>query len=400
MPPVPAPTRVALLLSTRYFEDFYGRGLGLSRSEYLTGYRNDWSWDWCRMLRSHGVEPAIYVPTIAAAQGALTDDGYVVRFLPLGAIATPWLRLPILERSPPGRYVGQVVNCAAFLRPLRSAMRADRVNVLCVQEYWTGRFDVLARVLGRRVVPVDQGLPDRREVKLLKRGAFARCGEAIVQTEQQAESVRFRGGRARRIPNAVDTRRFSPSVGRERESDRIILCVGRIHDAQKRLSDVITALARLPVTWRLEIAGSGPDRPALETLAGRLGVSERVSYLGFISGASPLQELYRRATVLALPSAYEGLPMVLLEAMSCGTPVVGSDIPAIAEVIDDGYSGILVPVGDSERLAEALLEVAERRSELGEAARALIKEGYDQAVVGPQLAALLQRAAGAATVPA
>ena len=92
----------------------------------------------------------------------------------------------------------------------------------------------------------------------------------------------------------------------------------------------------------------------LERLAAELGIADRVQYLGFVSRGSEVRDLYRRAAVLALPSAYEGLPMVLLEAMSCGTPVVGSEIAAIAEVIDHGRTGLLVPVGAPDRLAAAL----------------------------------------------
>jgi glycosyltransferase involved in cell wall biosynthesis len=384
--------RVALLLSTLYFEDFYGKSLGLTREQYLDAYRNDWSWDWCQMLAHENVDASIYVPTIEDADRVRTPDGYSVRFLPLGAAALPWVRFPVLSRTPVGRYVGQAANAAAFLRPLRTALAEDGIDVLCVQEYWTARFDVLARAVTGPVVALDQGLPDRREIKLLKRGAFGRTRGTVVQTQQQAEKVGRYGAIAERIPNAVDTSLFSPGGHADTEHPTI-LCVGRLHDAQKRLSDVLRALALLPPSWRLEIAGSGPDRDMLERLAAELGISDRVSYLGFVARGSELRDLYRRAAVLALPSAYEGLPMVLLEAMSCGTPVVGSDIAAISEVIDNERTGLLVPVGNPERLAGALRAAVTRRNALGAAARDEILAHYDQTVVAPRLDATLQAAA-------
>ena len=383
--------RVALLLSTLYFEDFYGTSLGLTRERYLETYRNDWSWDWCRMLAQEDVDAHIYVPTTEHAEQVQTDDGYGVRFLPLGAAAKPWTRFPVLSRTPVGRYVGQAANAAAFLRPLRSALAEDLIDVLCVQEYWTARFDVLARTVSCPVVALDQGLPDRREIKLLKRGAFERTSRTVVQTQRQATKVGRYRGTAERIPNAVDTHLFSPG-GRANAEHPTILCVGRLHDAQKRLSDVIRALALLPRHWRLEIAGNGPDRDMLERLAAELGIADRIRYLGFVSRGAELRDLYRHATVLALPSAYEGLPMVLLEAMSCGTPVVGSEIAAIAEVIDHARTGLLVPVGAPDRLAAALRNAATRRDELGTAARDEVLAHYAQTVVAPRLVSALRAA--------
>jgi glycosyltransferase involved in cell wall biosynthesis len=389
---VPDRLRIALLLSTSHFEDFYGDGLGLSRTEYLDAYRNDWSWDWCRMLAREDVEATIYLATTLAGERFATADGYRVRFLPLGSIAAPWIRFPLLQRTPVGRYVGQAANAAAMLRALRGSLVDDRVDVLCVQEYWTARFDLIVRALNTPVVAVDQGLPDRHEVKLFKRGSFGRACGVVAQTEREAAKIRGYGGQASRIPNAVDAEFFHPDSHEPRRSERVILCVGRLHDAQKRFSDVIRALALLPGTWRVQIAGNGPDRPMFERLSDELGVRDRVEYLGFVSDSTELRDLYRSASVVALPSAYEGLPMVLLEAMSCGTPVVGSDIPAIAEVIERGRTGTLVPVGDPRRLAEALSESVARRDELGSAARASILANYDQAVVGPRLAQMLRLA--------
>jgi glycosyltransferase involved in cell wall biosynthesis len=390
--PVATPLRVALLLSTRYFEDFYGASLGLTRAQYLDSYRHDWSWDWCRMLSRQGVHTTIYIPSTQPGEHVTTADGSAMRFLPLGAAASPWVRFPVLERSPVGRYIGQTANALGFLAPLRAALVADRVDVLCVQEYWTARFDVIVRALHHPVVAVDQGVPDRHEIKVIKRGSFNRCAATVVQTEREVAKVAHYGGRAQRIPNAVDTRFFRPEGDEHTDSDPVLLCVGRLLDVQKRISDVIRALALLPARWRLEIAGTGPDRGALERLADQLGVSARVTYLGFISDHRALRDLYRRASVLALPSAYEGLPMVLLEAMSCGTPVVGSDIAAIAEVVAAGETGLLVPVGAPDRLAAALREAVARRTELGQSARAAVLTTYDQAVVGPRLAAVLHAA--------
>jgi len=392
--------RVALLLSTSHFEAFYGDGLGLSRRDYLETYRNDWSWDWCRMLGSAGVEATIYLATTKGPGYAITPDDYRVRFLPLNSIAVPWIRFSTLQRTPVGRYAGQAANAVAMLPALRAALDEDRIEVLCVQEYWTARLDVLVRALEIPVVAVDQGLPDRHEVKLLKRGSLRRTGGVVVQTEREVAKVGRYGGVARRIPNAVDGDFFTPGGQQPHASEPVILCVGRLHNAQKRISDVLRALARLPDRWRLQVAGNGPDRAMFERLSDQLGIRGRVNYLGFVSNSSTLRELYRGASVVALPSAYEGLPMVLLEAMSCATPVVGSDIPAIAEVVDDGRTGVLVPVGDPVRLADALSHAVRRRDELGRAARASILANYDQTVVGPRLADMLRAARSSASASA
>jgi glycosyltransferase involved in cell wall biosynthesis len=390
MEPMPDRLRVALLLSTSHFEDFYGDGLGLTRRDYLDAYRNDWSWDWCRMLAQEGVEASIYVATALNGERVTTHDGYRVRFLPLGKIAAPWRRFPVLQRTPVGRYLGQAANAAAMLGQLQSALISDRVDVLCVQEYWTARLDLLVRLLKIPVVAIDQGLPDRHEVKMFKRGSFTRTAGVVVQTEREAMKIARYGGDAERIPNAVDARFFSPDPGRAGPPEPIILCVGRLHEGQKRISDVIRALARLPEPWRVRIAGNGPDRAALERLGRELGVSDRVEYLGFVSDSATLRDLYRDAGVVALPSAYEGLPMVLLEAMSCATPVVGTNIPAIREVVDHGHTGLLVSVGDPDGLANAVRDAVARREELGWAARKAILTDYDQAVVGPRLAEMLR----------
>lgn len=85
--------------------------------------------------------------------------------------------------------------------------------------------------------------------------------------------------------------------------------------------------------------------------------------------------------------------MALLEAMSCGAAVVGSHIPAIAEVVTDGHDGLLVPARDPSRLATGIREAHERRAQLGRAARATIESRYSQGALGKRLVEVLEAAA-------
>jgi glycosyltransferase involved in cell wall biosynthesis len=387
--------RVALLLGTEHFEGFYGGQLGLTPEAYVEGYRNDWSWDYAKMLRDHGVDPAIYVVSSANGGRRETPDGFAVRFLTLSLLYRPYLRLPVLRRSPPARYLSQVVNAHAFLPGLQRALVADRVQVLLVQEYWTGRFDVLMRRIAIPKLAIDQGLPDRREIKVFKRRTLKRAFRVITQTSVERDKVSRYGGHGERIPNAVDAGTFVPPPAGARRDDHVVLTVARLLDVQKRISDLIRALAILPPPWRLRLLGNGPDEAMLRRLADEEGVADRVEFLGFARDKSVVREHLSRCTVFALPSAYEGLPMALLEAMCCGAAVVASNIPACAEVVTDGEDGLLVGVGEPRRLAEKITQCAARADELGSGARRTIEQRYAQTVVGERVATLVREAAAA-----
>jgi glycosyltransferase involved in cell wall biosynthesis len=378
--------RVAVLLSTDAFEDFYGEALGLTRRQYLADYRNEWSWEYASALRRGGFAPLLYVASVGPSARHETVEGVGVRFLALGRIDRPWRRVRALRRTPVGRYVAQAANAASLLPSLRSALAEDRVHALLVQEYWTARWDVLARRLDLPLVAVDQGQPDRRDLKWFKRATLPRARRVIVQTEAERAKVERYGGAAERIPNGVDTERYTPGPG-ERSTE--VLVVARLLDVQKRISDLIRALALLEPSWRLRVVGGGPDEAELRALARREGVLDRCSFEGFVMDRDIVRAALRTCGVFALPSAYEGLPMALLEAMSCGAAVVGSDIPAIAEVVSDGRDGLLVPVGAPDRLARAIGEAYALRTQLGDAARATIEAGYSQTAIAERLRAVL-----------
>ena len=131
-----------------------------------------------------------------------------------------------------------------------------------------------------------------------------------------------------------------------------VLTVARLH-AQKGLDVLLRAATRVPDA-EFSIAGDGPERQQLEDAARRLGVADRVSFLGF---RRDVPDLLDTCDVFVLPSLFEGLPLVLLEAMAREKPVVGTAVPGIEEVIEDG-AGLIVPPNDPEALALAITAVA------------------------------------------
>jgi glycosyltransferase involved in cell wall biosynthesis len=134
-------------------------------------------------------------------------------------------------------------------------------------------------------------------------------------------------------------------------------------------------LERHPEAYLL-VVGDGPQRPVLEVLASELGVWERTIFAGFRKDVSAL---LRRFTVMAMPSLYEGLPVVPMEACMAGVPVVAAAVYGVPEVVMDGVSGLLVPPGEPAPLADALaslLEDAPRRAQMAEAGRKLVEERF------------------------
>ena len=134
-----------------------------------------------------------------------------------------------------------------------------------------------------------------------------------------------------------------------------LLLIGRLR-LRKGVEVLLAALARLlekAPEARLLVAGDGEHRRALERTAARLGVEEAVTFLGRCDAAR-VRALLAGAGALAVPSIYEGMPLVVLEAMEAGVPVVASRVSGIPEVVVDGETGWLVPPEDPAALAAAL----------------------------------------------
>lgn len=159
------------------------------------------------------------------------------------------------------------------------------------------------------------------------------------------------------LPNPL--RREAGLSARAEEREPIILNVGRLH-YQKGQDLLIRAFARIArdvPDWRLCIMGEGDERPQLEALIRELSIGDRVALPGRVDDPFPW---YRRASIFAFPSRWEGTPNALIEAMSCGLPAVVSDAaPGVIEIVSDGREGRVVPADDEEALAAALKNVAQ-----------------------------------------
>jgi glycosyltransferase involved in cell wall biosynthesis len=150
-----------------------------------------------------------------------------------------------------------------------------------------------------------------------------------------------------------------------------LLCVGRLIPIKGHivLMRAFAEAKRLLPDRRLAIAGRGPLEPALKALARELGVEDAVEFLGHVA---PIQSAIERAAVVVVPSMGEGFGMAALEAMERARPVIAAEIGGLGELVRDGETGVLVPPGEAEPLAAAIVRVAgdlELARQMGEAGR-------------------------------
>jgi len=190
-------------------------------------------------------------------------------------------------------------------------------------------------------------------------------------------------GKVRLIANGVDLSEVD-SVGEtaaelqacRTRGEAVVGYIGQLI-ARKSVDTLLRAFAGLRIERkRLYIVGDGPERPALERLAGELGVSEHVCFTGFRDDRIALLKGF---DALVLPSKLEGIPRCVLEAMAAGVPVLATDIPGNRDVVLDRISGLLFQVGDHDGLAGLLgtmLSDAGLRASIVEAGQRLVRASY------------------------
>jgi glycosyltransferase involved in cell wall biosynthesis len=198
------------------------------------------------------------------------------------------------------------------------------------------------------------------------------------------------------VYNGVDPELFAPVTPQPDRS--LILSVGNLLPTKghELLIRSVASLAPEFPSLSLELIGSGPEQRRLEKLSEHLGCAERVRFLGRKSRAETAAAM-QRCTLFALPSRYEGLGCVYLEAMSTGKPVVGCRGQGIAEIIQQGSNGFLIGPDNEKELTlvlSMLLNDEQRRSNLGRAARETILDGLTLAHQAERLARIYRECIG------
>lgn len=219
---------------------------------------------------------------------------------------------------------------------------------------------------------------NRRQRRLID--LAARCADCMVGVSDDSTALAAGDGTAprklRTILNGIDLSRFRYAGPRP---DGPTLYVGRL-SPEKDVESLLRAAALVRTThpqFRLEIAGNGPLRPALERLTDELAIRDVVRFLGAVADVPALLATGR---LLVLPSLTEGIALTLLEAMACGLPTVATRVGGNAEVVLDGRTGLLIPPGEPQALAAAISQIYANphgAAELGAAGRARVEAHFD-----------------------
>lgn len=215
---------------------------------------------------------------------------------------------------------------------------------------------------------------------------FRTVNKVICLTRSDASEISRFGcpfEKIRLIPNAIDTERFKP--GTEIEEKQIVW-VGRFVP-EKGLKYLIEA-ARIVISEvqdaRFLLVGYGPLKGKIKKMVKNFGLPQAsVQFVGPLE-REQIVEILKKASIYALPSLKEGLPLSLLEAMACEKPVICSNIPGINEVVSNGQNGILVPSKNPKALADAILLLLSDKkfgSKLGKKARKTMIKKYSWKIV-------------------
>ncbi len=260
--------------------------------------------------------------------------------------------------------VGSLFDLVGWVRLVRFMRTLNPRTVVCHLWYanTVGRIAAkLAHV--QNVIVFEHNVYDRVKTRkqLFIDTHLQRWAKTIVAVSEEVKNSLITHGisgqRIAVLSNAIDARRYQEAVAVDLraayglpEDSVVLLAVGRL-TRQKGIDVLVRALVLLPKTVHAVILGVGEEEESLRALAKDLGVESQMHLVGI---RHDIPAVLKGADCLVMPSRWEGEPIVLLEALAAGVPVVGSDIPPLRKVIIEGVNGFLSPSEDAALLAEAV----------------------------------------------
>lgn len=196
-----------------------------------------------------------------------------------------------------------------------------------------------------------------------------------------------------KIPNFVNTDKFFPKTVIKRTSNKVrILFTGRLV-FQKAVDVFLDALSYLDeeIDFIVYIVGDGDLKRELQRKAANLGLVDKVSFEG---RKEEVLQYYQNSDIFVLPSRAEGMPIALLEAMACGLPAVVTNVSGMAEIVENGINGFVVPVGDARALAKAIRVLGTNKKmgiKMGRLAREKVLARYSLDIVGEKYIQLIKK---------
>ena len=301
------------------------------------------------------------------------------------------------------RRIHPVMDALAF-RGLLTIIRKERPDILACHSSKGGIMGRLAtRLLDIPCVftvhgwAFTEGIPANKRMRyLLVEKAVAPLSRHIISVSRYdidlARKYRLvKKDRITHIPNGVPD--IPPASPRPRDERTVRLCMVARFDHPKDHRLLLEALAGLrKQNWELDCIGSGPLLPEIRTLAGALGLDDRIHFHGYTEDVTPhLLE----ADIFVLVSNWEGLPCAILEAMQIGLPIIASDVGGISEAVVHGENGFLVPRGSRTALRKQLRRLMRDpvlRNDMGIAGRKKYEQSFTFTKMAEKTLAVYRRA--------
>lgn len=221
----------------------------------------------------------------------------------------------------------------------------------------------------KKIGNVDNGIKEKLTKYYYKYSLrhFKKCAHLVALTENDANYWRKHSNHVSVIPNPVTT--YPEVIDDVSKEPGRIICVGRLN-TQKRIDRLISAFSMIAnkyPEWHIDIFGEGEQKNSLLLQIRNCHLEKRII---IHNPTNNIYYEYKRSQMLVLSSAYEGRPLVLIEAMSCGTPCVAFDCPSgPSEIIEDGVSGLLAKDGDVIDLSSKIEWMITHETERNEMAK-------------------------------